>query len=162
MENRFSLKSNFSKGYPTKLNEKWTKTDLENSLWGESKQNFLSCVLNCFFGHAPSRERQKPAASITPCLLNTCACSCTLMLPDIPQAAAFTGSNRQLQGSNRVLYRELRREAAEAISAITIQQFSNWHFTAKLLMSEYVQVALTMRDYSLLAVITKQFHEMPP
>lgn len=151
----FSLKSNFSTGYATNQNEKLTKTDLENCLWGESMQNFLSSVPNSFFSHAPSRERQKPAASITPCLLNTCACSCRLSLPDIPQAAAFTGSNCWVQGSSRGLYREPRRGAAEAISAVTTQQFSNQHFTEKWIMSEHIQVALTMRGYSLLAVIPK-------
>lgn len=152
---RFSLKSRFSKGYPKKnKNEKLTKIDLENCFWGESKQNFLSSVPNCFFSHAPSRERQKPAASITPHLLNTCDCSCRLMLPDIPQAAAFTGSNHWVQGSNSAPQRAKEGGSWGHIchNNTTILKSA---FYSKISYVCVYSGSLTMRGYSLLAVIRK-------
>jgi len=41
------------------------------------------------------------------------------------------------------------------MSAISIYQSSNQHFTAEHVIFEYIQDALAMRDYGFLAVISK-------
>lgn len=151
---KFSLKSNFFKGYQTNQNEKLTKTDSENCFWGKQNDDFLLSVPSCFFSHA-IYKRQK-TLHLAP--RHICEHLGLLLQPHVPWHFPSTsfyrecpplGTKKQQNSPQRA-----KRRAAQALSS-TVTQFSNHHFTAKSVMPEYIQVALSVRGYLLLAVIHK-------
>lgn len=138
---RFSLKSRFSKGYPPK------KTKMKNWQRLTWKIAFRENQSRIFFHlsptasavmHHPEKDRNLQLASLhicwTPVIAPAGSCFLTFPKQQLLQGAT-TGYKEAT-----ALHREPRREAAEAVYAITIQQFSNQNFTAKWVMSEYIQV----------------------
>lgn len=138
----FLLKVIFPKDIQQTKMKNWQRLTWKIA-FGEN-QNFLPSVPSCFFSHAIYIYRENFAASITPhlwtpVLAPTASCSLTFPKHQLLQGVSTTGYKEATELS----LQRPKRGTAEALSSI-IMQLWNYHFTAKWVMPEYIQVALSV------------------